>query len=293
MTMIRVFLINMKTIKNQEFGGERPLYDQHGLSLENVTVHVGESSIKEGSDIFAEHCTFEGKYVFWEVTNFTVKDCYFAESARSSLWYAHNCRMIDCRVDAPKMFRRMENIYVENTDFPNGEQTFWDCRDIELHNVHIDNCDYVFMHCENILIENYRQNGNYGFQYAKNVEIHNAVINSKDALWEAENVVIYDSEINGEYLGWYGKNLKFVRCHFTGEQLLCYVDGLVLEDCTFGEDANLLFEYSTVNGNIKGNVTSIKNPKAGDLIIDGKVGELIIDDNIKEPGNCKITTLTK
>lgn len=279
----------MEIIRNKEFGGERPLYAKHNLKLENVTIHVGESSIKEGSDIIAENCRFEGKYVFWEVNDFTVKNCYFAESARSSLWYSRNCRMINCKVDAPKLFRRMNGIYVENTDFPNGEQFFWDCRDIELKDVAISNCDYVFMHCENIRIDNYRQDGNYGFQYARNVEIHDALINSKDALWEAENVTIYDSEINGEYLGWYGKNLKFVRCHFTGEQLLCYVDGLTLEDCTFGEDANLLFEYSRVEGNIKGNVTSIKNPSSGHLHIEGKVGEIIIDENLKQPGDCRIT----
>ena len=126
-------------IKNQEFGGERPLYASHGLKLENVTIHVGESSIKECSDIIAENCVFEGKYVFWETDNFTVTNCYFAESARSSLWYSRNCRMIECKVDAPKLFRRMEGIYVEKTDFPNGEQFLWDCRDIVLKKVSIDN----------------------------------------------------------------------------------------------------------------------------------------------------------
>lgn len=278
----------METIKNQEFGGERPLYASHDLRLENVTIHVGESSIKESSNIEAEDCTFEGKYVFWEVDGFKVNNCYFAESARSSLWYSRNCKMTNCKVDAPKLFRRMDGIYVEKTDFPNGEQFLWDCKNIEMKDVKIDACDYVFMHSENIKLENYEQNGNYGFQYAKNVEIRNAVINSKDAFWEAENVTIYDSEINGEYLAWYGKNIKLVRCHLTGEQLLCYVDGLVLEDCTFGDDANLLFEYSTVNGNIKGDVVSIKNPTSGEIRVEGKVGELIWDENQKEPRNARV-----
>lgn len=277
-----------EVIRNQEFGGERPLYCRHGMRLENVTIHVGESSIKEGSDITAVGCRFEGKYVFWEVTDFNIDNCYFSESARSSLWYSRNCRMTNCKVDAPKLFRRVKGIYVADTDFPNGEQTFWDCDDIELRNVKIYGCDYVFMHCHDIRIAGYRQDGNYGFQYARNVEIRNAVINSKDALWEAENVTVYDSEINGEYLGWYGKNLRFVRCHLTGEQLLCYVDGLVLEDCTFGEDANLLFEYSTVEATINGNVTSIKNPTSGHITVNGKIGEIIIDENIKSPADCVI-----
>ncbi len=281
----------MKTIANQEFGGERPLYASHDLRLENVTIHVGESSIKESSNIEAEDCRFEGKYVFWETDGFTVRNCYFAESARSSLWYSRNCRMIGCKVDAPKLFRRMDGIYVEDTDFPNGEQFLWDCSNVELHNVSIAKCDYVFMHTENVRIDNYRQDGNYGFQYARNVEIHNAVINSKDAFWEAENITIYDSEINGEYLGWYAKNMRLVRCHLTGEQLLCYVDGLVLEDCTFGPDANLLFEYSKVNATIRGNVTSIKNPTSGLIRVEGEVGEVIIDANQKAPADARIEKL--
>lgn len=280
----------MELIKDKEYGGERPLYASHDLRLESVTIHVGESSIKESSNIEAENCTFEGKYVFWETDGFSIKNCYLVESARSSLWYSRNCVMEDCKVDAPKLFRRMQGIEVRNTDFPNGEQFLWDCKDIRMENVQIDNCDYVFMHSENIRLDNYRQNGNYGFQYAKNVEIHNAVINSKDAFWEAENVTIYDSEVNGEYLAWYGKNIRLVRCHLTGEQLLCYVDGLTLEDCTFGEDANLLFEYSSVNGNIKGDVVSIKNPSLGELCIEGTCHELIIDENQKNPKNFSLKT---
>lgn len=278
----------MNVIKDKEFGGERPLYASHGLRLENVTIHAGESSIKESSDIEADNCTFEGKYVFWETYGFKVTGSYFAESARSSLWYSKDCVMTDCKVDAPKMFRRMENITVRNTDFTNGEETLWDCRNVILQNVTIRNCDYLFMHTSDIRIEDYRQDGNYSFQYARNVEIRNAVINSKDAFWESENVTLVDCEVNGEYLGWYAKNMKLVRCHLTGEQLLCYVDGLTLEDCTFGDDANLLFEYSTVNGNIKGDVVSIKNPTSGTITVEGKCGELIIDENQKKPADAVV-----
>lgn len=281
----------MTIIKDKEYGGERPLYASHDLRLERVTIHLGESSIKESKNIEAVDCSFEGKYVFWETYGITVTNCYFAESARSSLWYSKDCRMVGCHVEAPKLFRRMDGIYVEDTEFPNGEQFLWDCKNVQLKNVEIANCDYVFMHTENIRIDHYRQDGNYGFQYAKNIEIHDAVINSKDAFWEAENVTIYDSEINGEYLGWYAKNMRLVRCHLTGEQLLCYVDGLVLEDCTFGPDANLLFEYSTVNGTIRGHVVSIKNPTCGTIRIDGTLGELIIDANQKAPANAVVNVV--
>lgn len=278
----------MNIIKDKEYGGERPLYASRDIRLENVTIHVGESSVKESANVEAVNCTFEGKYVFWETYGFDIRNCYFAESARSSLWYSKGCRMTDCKVDAPKMFRRMEDITVRNTDFPNGEEMLWDCCNVTLQNVMIRNCDYLFMHSSDIRIDNYRQDGNYSFQYARNVEIHNAVINSKDAFWESENVTLVDCEVNGEYLGWYARNMRLVRCHLTGEQLLCYVDGLFLEDCTFGDDANLLFEYSTVSGNIKGNVVSIKNPTSGTITIDGECGELIIDENQKQPADAVV-----
>ncbi|MBP5716016.1 MAG: DUF3737 family protein [Bacteroidales bacterium] len=279
----------MQLIKDQEFGGERPLYTAHDVELDNVTIHLGESSIKESGNILAHHCRFEGKYVLWECKKFKVENSYFAESARSSLWYSRDCTMNDCQVDAPKMFRRTTGIEVNRTQFPNALETFWDCSKIRLRDVKIEKADYLFMHCSDIDIADYHQDGNYSFQYAKNVVIRNAVINSKDAFWESENVTIYDSELNGEYLAWYGKNIRLVRCHLTGEQLLCYVDGLVLEDCTFGPDANLMFEYSTVEATIKGDVTSIKNPSAGHIRVAGKIGELIIDENQKQPADCKVS----
>ena len=48
----------MKGIKDQEFGGERPLYKLHDARLERVTIHLGESSIKNptsGSITVAGH----------------------------------------------------------------------------------------------------------------------------------------------------------------------------------------------------------------------------------------------
>lgn len=270
------------TIKDQEFGGERPLYASRGLRLENVTIHAGESSLKECRDIEAADCRFEGKYVFWENDGITIGRCHFTEGARSSLWYSRNCTMRDCTVDAPKLFRRMDGVRVERTGFTNGAEFFWDCRNIELSEVQIKDCDYIFMHSSGIRIDGYRQDGNYGFQQASDIEIHNAVLNSKDAFWEARNVCIYDSEINGEYFGWYARNIRLVRCHLTGRQLLCYAENVVLEDCSFGEDADLLFEYSTVSGNIKGDVTSIKNPTSEPPAIEGECGEMIIDSNRKD-----------
>ena len=92
-------------------------------------------------------------------------------------------------------------------------------------------------------------------------------------------------------MGWYSKNLRLVRCRITGEQPLCYCENLIMEDCTMGEDANLAFEYSTIQATINGPVHSIKNPTSGHIVVRGKVGEIIIDPNQKAPANCKIEVL--
>ncbi len=278
----------LQIIKNKEFGGERPLYKLRNAILDNVTIHLGESSIKETSNIYAQNCTFEGKYVFWECHKFRVTDSLFRESARSSLWYSSDVELKNCKVEAPKMFRRMQGIKIDNCHFSNAEETLWDCNDVVIKNTRIENADYLGMHTNNVHIENYHQEGNYAFQYSKNVTIKNSILNSKDALWESENVTIIDSEINGEYLAWYSKKLRLIRCHITGEQPLCYCENLIMEDCTMGDDANLAFEYSSIQANIHGNVHSVKNPTSGSIIADS-IGEIIIDENQKSPANCKIS----
>ena len=174
----------MERICNQEFGGERPLYNKHGLYLENVTIHKGESSIKEGSDIEAHHCQFEGKYVFWCCENFLAADCVFTEGARSSLWHSRGMELRDCRQEAPKMFRESSGIKLRNVVMPHAQETFWACDDIDIENVEAHEADYIFMNCSNIKVRGLKLFGNYGFQHAKNVEIRDSDLQSKDALWQ-------------------------------------------------------------------------------------------------------------
>jgi hypothetical protein len=278
-----------KIVKDQYLEGERPLYARHGLRIENVTIGPGESSLKEGSDLEAENCEFQGKYPFWECKNVTIKNCIFREGGRAAIWYSKDIEMADCLVEAPKMFRRISDLKLENVKFPNALETFWDCKDIEAKNIEADKGDYIFMHCSDIKIDGFRLQGNYSFQYAKDVVIHNADMDTKDAFWEAEDVTVYDSRINGEYLGWYSKNLHLVNCKIGGTQPLCYCENLVLENCVFEEDADLAFEYSDVEASLIGPVTSVKNPRTGRINADS-YGEVILDGNIKAPGDCEIRT---
>ena len=282
----------MTTIKDTEFEGERPLFASHDLRLENVTVHAGESALKCCTDIEASHCRFEGKYPFWHTDVFRIDNCLFTPGARAALWYSKNLVMTDTLVEAPKMFREMDGIELRNVTIPDAQETMWHCRNVKFDNVAVDKADYLFMHSENIEIENYRQNGNYSFQYCRNVVIRNAVLNTKDAFWNTENVTVYDSEINGEYLGWHSKNLTLVRCRISGTQPLCYAHGLTLTDCTFAPDADLAFEDSELNATILSPMTSIKNPRTGSITLPS-VGALIIDENVLAPNDCKITLTEK
>ena len=52
----------MQLIKNQQFGGERPLFASHDLRLERITITDGESGIKQCKNIEADNCKFYGKY---------------------------------------------------------------------------------------------------------------------------------------------------------------------------------------------------------------------------------------
>ena len=274
-------------ISNQEFSGERPLFATHDLELDHVIIHAGESALKECSDITATECRFEGKYPFWHNDRFTIRRCTFDEGARAAIWYSHDLVMEDTTVHAPKMFRDMERLSLSRVQLTNALETLWHCRDIHLADVTADHADYIMMHCDCIEIDRLTLNGNYAFQYSRNIVIRNSVLTTKDAFWNTENVTVVDSIINGEYLGWHSRNLHLIRCHIAGTQPLCYAQGLLMEDCTMDPDANLAFEYSCLHADIIGHITSVKNPRTGHITAES-IGEIILDENIRQPADCEI-----
>ena len=245
-------------IKDQSFGGERPLFAIHDTRLENVTITEGESGIKCCQRIEADRCRFIGKYPWWHVDGSLITNCYFEVGSRSAIWYSNDMVMRDCIIDGPKFFREM--------------------RGLTLENVNITDADGL------------ESDSKYVFQYVRNAVVRNAKIVTKDAFWETENVTIYDSLLDGEYLGWHSKNLRLVRCHIAGEQPLCYIDGVTLEDCTFDAASDRAFEDCTdIHAEIRGGITNIKNPISGSIVADS-IGSVTIDENVKQPANCQITT---
>ena len=277
----------MRLIKDAEFGGERPLFGSRDLRLENVIIREGESAIKECSNIEAYDCRFEGNYPFWHVHGFRIERCHFDVGGRSALWYSDHLLMKDTVVDAPKMFREMSSLELENVTLNDADEVFWHCKDLRLRNVVLRGGTYPFMFSRGIYVDALESDSKYVFQYVKDVEIHNARITTKDAFWEVENVTVYDSVLNGEYLGWHSKNLRLVRCHISGEQPLCYASDLVLENCTFDPSCDRAFEYSTLQADIRGSIANIKNPSSGRIVADS-IGSVTLDANIKAPADCEI-----
>lgn len=277
----------MERIAGKQFGGERPLFGIHDTRLENITITDGESGIKCCRNIEADNCLFIWKYPWWHVDGSLITNCHFEPGSRSAIWYSDNMVMRDCVIDAPKLFREMNNVTVENVVFNDADETFWKIKDLKIRNVTLHGGTYPFMFCENVYADGLTSDSKYVFQYCKNVEVHNARITTKDSFWEVDNVTIYDSELNGEYLAWHSRNVRLVRCHITGEQPLCYADKLVLEECTFGEDCDRAFEDSDVHADITGAITEIKNPRTGIVTADS-IGRVTIDEFVRQPADCKI-----
>ena len=277
----------MKEIKDTEFGGERPLFGSRDLRLTRVTVHAGESALKNCRNIEATDCRFEGKYPFWHVDGFRISHCVFTEGARAALWYSRDLEMTDTEVLAPKMFREMEGVSLRSVRIPDAQETLWYCRDVRLDDVEVDHADYLLMHSADIDISHYRHRGNYAFQYCRNMTIRQADIQSKDAFWATENVTVYDSTLSGEYLGWHSHGLRLVRCHISGTQPLCYASNLILDHCTFDADADLAFEESTLEATIVSPMTSIKNPTSGHVSVP-RCGLVILDHFRKAPADCTV-----
>ena len=277
----------MKIIKDKSFGGERPLFGMKDTRLEGVTITEGESGIKCCQNIEAEGCRFIGKYPWWHVDGSLIENCYFEVGSRSAIWYSNDMTMRNTVIDAPKLFREMRNLTLENVTINDADETFWNIRGLKIRNVTLHEGTYPFMYCEDVDVDGLVSDSKYVFQYCKNVVVRNARIVTKDSFWECENVTIYDSLLDGEYLAWHSKNVRLVNCHIAGEQPLCYLNGVVLENCTFDAACDRAFEDSVVEADIRGAITEIKNPISGHIVAD-EIGRITYDEYAKEPHDCVI-----
>lgn len=282
----------MTTIKNETFGGERPLFGIEDTRLENITITDGESGIKCCKNLEADSCKFYGKYPWWHVDGSVITNCYFAPASRSAIWYSRRMVMKHCTIDGPKFFREMDDLTLENVTITDADETFWRVNRLRVKNLKLHGGTYPFMFCNDVCVDGLESDSKYVFQYCRNVEVHNARITTKDSFWECENVTVYDSVLDGEYLAWHSRNVRLVRCHIAGEQPLCYLDGITLEDCSFHPACDRAFEDScNINADIRGSITEIKNPVSGTITADS-IKQITYDEFAKSK-ECKITARGK
>lgn len=275
----------MKEIKQAFLTGERALFQGEHLHIVDSIFADGESPLKESRDIELLGCMFKLKYPLWYAQNITVRNSTWFEMARAGVWYTHHIRIEDSAIEAPKNFRRCQDLTLRNVSFANAAETLWSCDGVTMEHVTAKG-DYFAMNSQNMVIRDLTLYGNYSFDGAKNVEIHNSRLLSKDAFWNSENVTVYNSFISGEYLGWNARNLTLVNCTIESLQGMCYIENLVLKNCRL-LNTTLAFEYSTIDAEITGKVDSVLNPTSGTILAD-EIGELIIQKEKVDPTKTKI-----
>ena len=89
--------------------------------------------------------------------------------------------MSDTRIDAPKMFREMNDIDIERVEMTDADEVFWKCRNLRIRNLKLHGGTYPFMLSHDIYVDGLESDSKYVFQYVRNAEIHNARITTKDA----------------------------------------------------------------------------------------------------------------
>ena len=275
----------MEQIKEKYLTGGRALFHAKNMDVQDCTFADGESPLKESRNIRVTNSTFKWKYPMWYSKDMYCTHTTLLETARSGIWYTDNITMKNCFIQAPKTFRRCDGVSLVNVQLSNAEETFWNCKSIDLKNVTASG-NYFAMNSENITISDFTLSGNYSFDGAKNIEIHNAKLLSKDAFWNCENVTVYDSLIIGEYLGWNSKNVRFVNCTIDSLQGMCYMDKVILENCKL-LNTTLAFEYSNVNADIVSSVDSITNPYEG-MIRAEEIKQIIFQEEYVDPSKTKI-----
>ena len=280
----------MDIIKEQVLVGERALFASRELDVRDCVFADGESPLKESRSIRLDGCIFKWKYPLWYCEGVSVRRTTLLETARSGIWYTKGITMNDCDIDAPKTFRRSENILLKSVRMPRAADSLWNCKDVTLYDVSATG-DYFGMGCIGVTAQGLNISGNYAFDGAINLMIRGARIISKDAFWNTENVEVHDSLIIGEYLGWNSKNVKFVNCTIESNQGLCYMDGVTLVNCKL-VNTDLAFEYSMVNAEISSRVRSVKNPISGRITALG-IDEIIMDDGCVDTSATEIIITEK
>ena len=274
-----------KVIRQEFLTGERALFKQENTDIYDTIFDDGESPLKESRGIALYGSMFKWKYPLWYAKDIHATDCTWFDMARAGVWYSDDVTVDNALIEAPKNFRRCNNLTLNNVTFGDAAETLWSCNNVKLNNVTAKG-DYFAMNTNNVRIDGFKLVGNYSFDGCRNVEIHGANMLSKDSFWNTDNVTVYDSFISGEYLGWNAKNLTLINCTIESLQGMCYIDNLVMKNCKL-INTTLAFEYSSVDADINSKIDSVMNPSSG-IIRAEHIDNLILEKDKIDPSKTKI-----
>lgn len=276
-----------KNYLNEHFTGERALFKTEGAYIQDCLFDDGESPLKESRDLDVVHSTFAYKYPLWYCKDVNVIETLFEPLSRAGVWYTTDASFIHCTFNAPKLFRKCENLSFEDVEWSDAQETLWWNKGIRLRDANVVHGDYFGMGSSDIEIDHLDLQGNYAFDGCKNLTIKNSVLRTKDAFWNCKNVRVENSYIEGEYFGWNAENVTLVHCEIRSHQGFCYMKNIRLVDCRI-VDSDLTFEYcEDIDADIVTSVDSIKNPISGKIVCKG-VGKLIFDDPGIDPSKTEI-----
>lgn len=270
-----------RVIENQTFDEERALYGIAGAEIKNCVFdgpRDGESALKEARGIAVSGCRFSLRYPMWHDSDFVLSNSVMDCNTRAPLWYSSRGVISSVEINGVKAVRECSDVSVKNCRI-NSAEFGWKCRSLDIEDCVVES-EYFLLDSSDIRLSGVRLKGKYSFQYARGVEVKDCLLDTKDAFWHAKNVIVRDSVVNGEYLGWYSDGLTLINCRVKGTQPFCYCKNLRLVGCV-AENADLAFEYSDVQADIKGRIESVKNPRSGKITAD-EIGEMIKGNAVME-----------
>lgn len=268
-----------RVIENQAFDEERALYGIADVDIKNCVFdgpRDGESVLKEARGITVSDCRFSLRYPMWHNSDFVLLNSVMDSNTRAPLWYSSRGAVLSSEINGIKAVRECSDVSVKNCRIKSDEFG-WKCRSLGIEDCTVES-EYFLLDSGDIRLSGVRLIGKYSFQYTRNAEIRDCLLDTKDAFWHAKNIVVRDSVVNGEYLGWYSDGLTLINCSIQGTQPFCYCKNLKLVGCVT-KSADLAFEYSDVQADIKGRIESVKNPRSGIITAD-EVGQVIMGNAV-------------
>ena len=283
MTSTDKLKVEENIIQDITTGQERAFYGSTNVHFKRITIdgiEQGESAFKECRNITIEDTTIILKYTVWHCHNLNMYKTILEANSRASIWYCNNVEITNCNLYSVKACRNCSNIVIKDSIIE-SEDFAWKCDSIKLENCKLRGATVTpLLDCTNVTLDGCDVVAKYILQYATNVNIYNTSIDTKDCLWHAKNVYCKDSKLVGEYLSWYSENVIYENCHIDSIQPLCYCKKLKLINCTMA-NANLAFEYSDVDADVRSHVDSIRNVLNGKVVVDS-LGEYVQDEHVVE-----------